>query len=65
MKKLYLLVGTHKGAFMLTSNLDRKKWKQHGPFLQGGDVNHLTMNPDDDGTLYACANSYGKKGCQG
>ncbi len=32
-KQVYLLVGTKKGAFILTSNVSRKKWALKGPLL--------------------------------
>ena len=31
MAKVRLLVGTHKGAFVLTSDERRKQWKVDGP----------------------------------
>ena len=56
--KLHLLLGTHKGAFIFSANLERKKWKLSGPFLKGGDVNHLIMDTRTEPKLYACVNSY-------
>src|SRR5258706_65581 len=61
MKKhqLYLLLGTHKGGFIFTSDLSRKKWKVSEPLLKGGDVNHLILDTrNGKPTLYACVNSY-------
>ncbi|MBI3364764.1 MAG: exo-alpha-sialidase [Ignavibacteriae bacterium] len=58
-KSVHLLLGTHKGAFIFTSDLARKKWKLHEPFLKGGDVNHLIMDTrNGKPTVYACVNSY-------
>jgi photosystem II stability/assembly factor-like uncharacterized protein len=48
-------VGTRKGLFVLTSDKDRDKWETHGPFLNGTEVNHATVDPRT-GMLYATAN---------
>ena len=56
--KIHLLLGTHKGAFMFTSNPDRKRWDMTGPFLKGADINHITLDTRNQPTLYAAVNSY-------
>ena len=56
--KVYLLVGTHKGAFMFVSDLSRKKWEMRGPFLKGADVNHILFDTRGEPTIYTCDNSY-------
>ena len=57
-KKIRLLVGTRKGAFMLSSDLTRKTWKLQGPFLKGAEVNDMMLDTRGQPTLYAAATSY-------
>jgi hypothetical protein len=47
------LVGTHKGAFILTSDAKRKKWNIDGPFFSGWDIYHMNGSPADPNRLYA------------
>ncbi len=58
-KKVFLLVGTHKGAFIFSSDENRKKWKLAGPLLKGADVNEIILDARLEPTLYACVNSCG------
>ncbi len=51
------LVGTRKGAFVLRSGRDRRRWELEGPMLAGMEINHLIYD-GRDGSLYAAANSY-------
>jgi photosystem II stability/assembly factor-like uncharacterized protein len=53
MAKVRLLVGTHKGAFVLTSDERRRDWKVDGPHFAGWDVYHLKGSPADPDRLYA------------
>src|SRR6202521_1648941 len=53
MAKVRLLVGTHKGAFVLTSDERRRDWKVDGPHFTGWDVYHLKGSPADPDRLYA------------
>src|SRR5438128_9565752 len=53
MTKVRLLVGTHKGAFVLTSDERRQTWKVDGPHFAGWDVYHLKGSPVDPNRLYA------------
>ena len=53
MKTVRLLVGTHKGAFVLTSDERRKQWKVDGPHFAGWDVYHVKGSPADPDRLYA------------
>ncbi len=55
--RVYLLVGTHKGAFAFVSDLDRKNWEMNGPFLKGADVNQVVLDTRNEPTIYACVNS--------
>ena len=57
-RKVYVMVGTHKGAFIFTSDEARKKWSVKGPLLKGADVNEIIMDTRDEPTLLACVNSY-------
>ena len=54
--KVVVTVGTRKGLFVLTSDKDRDKWETHGPYLNGTEVNHATLDPRT-ATLYATANN--------
>lgn len=56
-KKVHLLLGTHKGAFRLTSDEGRRKWEMHGPFFKGTDVHHVRFDLRQEPTVYACVNS--------
>ena len=48
-----LLVGTRKGAFVLTSDDERKKWDVSGPHFAGWQVYHLKGSPADPNRIYA------------
>jgi photosystem II stability/assembly factor-like uncharacterized protein len=48
-----VLVGTQKGAFILSSNARRGQWEVAGPFFGGWEVYHLTGSPADPDRLYA------------
>jgi photosystem II stability/assembly factor-like uncharacterized protein len=48
-----VLVGTRKGAFVLTSDEQRKKWDIAGPHFAGWDVYHMKGSPADPDRLYA------------
>ncbi|HEX4583057.1 MAG TPA: exo-alpha-sialidase, partial [Acidobacteriaceae bacterium] len=56
MSKVRVLVGTHKGAFVLTSDGKRQKWEVSGPHFAGWDVYHLKGSPADSNRIY-CAPS--------
>lgn len=56
-KKVALLVGTKKGAFVLTSNAARKDWTVRGPYHVGLEVFHMVHDARTEGTLYAAVNS--------
>src|SRR5213594_1546878 len=47
-------VGTKKGGFLFHSP-DRKKWSVAGPFMEGGAVYHMILDPRDGRTVYASA----------
>jgi hypothetical protein len=53
MTKVRVLVGTHKGAFVLTSDGKRQDWKVEGPHFAGWDVYHVKGSPADPNRLFA------------
>jgi photosystem II stability/assembly factor-like uncharacterized protein len=53
MSGVRVLVGTRKGAFLLTSDERRQDWKVHGPQFPGWEVYHLAGSPVDPDRLYA------------
>jgi hypothetical protein len=57
MKGVRVLVGTHKGAFVLTSDEKRAKWDVSGPFFAGWEVYHMKGSPVDPNRLYASQTS--------
>lgn len=53
-----VLIGTHKGGFLLRSTSARSKWRLEGPFFPGDQVNHLALDTrDDTPRLYAAVTS--------
>ena len=52
-----LLVGTRKGAFVLTSDGKREKWEVSGPHFGGWEIYHLKGSPADPNRLYASQTS--------
>ncbi len=57
MASVRVLVGTRKGAFILTSDGKRKKWEVNGPFFAGWEVYHLKGSPANPDRLYASQSS--------
>jgi photosystem II stability/assembly factor-like uncharacterized protein len=57
MSSVRVLVGTHKGAFVLTSDGRRKNWKVSGPFFAGFDIYHVKGSPVDPNRIYASQTS--------
>ncbi|MBV8819696.1 MAG: exo-alpha-sialidase [Acidobacteriaceae bacterium] len=53
MSQVRLLVGTRKGAFVLTSDGTRKDWKVSGPHFAGWEVYHMKGSPADPNRIYA------------
>ncbi len=52
-----VLVGTRKGAFILTSDGKRKRWKVDGPHFGGWEIYHIKGSPVDPDRLYASQSS--------
>jgi len=57
MSKVRVLVGTHKGAFVLTSDGKREKWDVSGPHFAGWEIYHVKGSPADPNRLYASQTS--------
>ena len=57
MSGVRVLVGTRKGAFILTSDERRKDWKVEGPHFAGWEMYHLKGSPLDPNRLYASQSS--------
>jgi len=53
MAAVRVLVGTKKGAFILSSDGTRKSWKVSGPHFGGWEVMHVTGSSVDPSRLYA------------
>jgi hypothetical protein len=53
MSGVRVLVGTRKGAFILTSDGKREHWNTTGPFFGGWEIYHLKGSPADPNRLYA------------
>ena len=61
MKKISLLVGTKRGAFIVSSEDFRKSWKVSAPILLGHIINHVIPDPRDK-SLILMATSTGHLG---
>ena len=57
MSSVRVLVGTRKGAFILTSDGKRQKWDVAGPLFAGWEMYHLKGSPADANRLYASQSS--------
>lgn len=57
MSGVRVLVGTRKGAFILTSDGKRNKWKISGPHFAGWEIYHMNGSPADPNRLYASQSS--------
>lgn len=53
MSEVRVLVGTRKGAFILTSDGKREKWDVSGPHFAGWEIYHINGSPADPNRLYA------------
>jgi photosystem II stability/assembly factor-like uncharacterized protein len=53
MSQVRLLVGTAKGAFILTSDGKRKQWNVEGPLFAGLEIYHLNSSPINPDRIYA------------
>jgi photosystem II stability/assembly factor-like uncharacterized protein len=57
MSTVRVLVGTRKGAFVLTSDGTRQRWDISGPLFPGWEIYHLNGSPVDPNRLYASQSS--------
>jgi photosystem II stability/assembly factor-like uncharacterized protein len=57
MSRVRVLVGTRKGAFVVTSDEGRRRWDVSGPHFGGWEIYHLKGSPADPDRLYASQSS--------
>jgi photosystem II stability/assembly factor-like uncharacterized protein len=57
MSGVRVLVGTHKGAFVLSADGKRDKWEVSGPHFPGWELYHLKGSPVDPNRIYASQTS--------
>ncbi|MGA3067832.1 MAG: sialidase family protein [Tepidisphaeraceae bacterium] len=57
MSGVRVLVGTRKGAFLLSSDGKRQKWTVEGPHFGGWEIYHVKASPVDPNRLYASQSS--------
>ena len=58
LKRVQVLVGTRKGAFVFTSDLRRRSWKVDGPHFAGQNVYHFISASREGGpVLFAAVNN--------
>ena len=57
MSKVRVLVGTKKGAFILSSDGKRDKWEVSGPHFAGWEIYHMKGSPVDPNRLYVSQTS--------
>ncbi len=57
MSGVRVLVGTRKGAFVLTADGTRKDWKVSGPHFPGWEIYHVKGSPADPNRIYASQSS--------
>src|SRR5919204_594888 len=57
MSRVRILVGTRKGAFILTADGKRERWNVSGPHFGGWELYHVKGSPVDPNRLYASQSS--------
>ncbi|HEV3339867.1 MAG TPA: exo-alpha-sialidase [Pirellulales bacterium] len=57
MSRVRVLVGTRKGAFVLTSDGQRERWDVSGPHFGGWEIYHMKGSPADPDRIYASQTS--------
>ncbi len=57
MSTIRVLVGTRKGAFILTADGKRKNWDVSGPHFAGWEIYHLKGSPAEPNRIYASQSS--------
>src|SRR5688500_14644763 len=56
-KRIYLAVGTKKGAFILESDAGRERWDVRGPYMPGQSVMHMAHD-ERNGALLAASTDF-------
>ena len=57
MSRIRVLVGTRKGAFVLTADGKRDRWDVSGPHFGGWEIYHLKGSPADPNRIYVSQSS--------
>jgi photosystem II stability/assembly factor-like uncharacterized protein len=57
MSRVRVLVGTRKGAFILTADGQRTEWEVSGPHFAGWEIYHVNGSPVNPNRLYASQNT--------
>src|SRR5919109_2175467 len=57
MSRVRVLVGTKKGAFILTSDGKRERWDVNGPHFAGWEIYHMKGSPADPNRIYVSQTS--------
>jgi hypothetical protein len=57
-KRMFILVGTRRGGYVIEGDVARKKWKLASRFETGYEVFHMAGDPRHPGDIYACVNSW-------
>lgn len=57
MSNVRVLVGTRKGAFVLTADGKREQWQVSGPHFAGWEIYHVKGSPVDPNRIYASQSS--------
>ncbi|GMU94088.1 MAG: glycosyl hydrolase [Candidatus Hydrogenedentota bacterium] len=57
MSSVRLLVGTRKGAFVITSDGKREKWNVSGPHFAGWEIYHMKASPAEPDRIFASQTS--------
>ena len=57
MSSVRVLVGTRKGAFVLTSDGKRDKWEVSGPHFPGWEIYHMKGSPMNPDRIYTSQSS--------
>jgi len=57
MSGVRVLVGTRKGAFVMTADGKRVRWEISGPHFPGWEIYHLKGSPAEPGRIYASQSS--------
>ncbi len=57
MSKVRVLVGTRKGAFVITGEAGKNQWDIRGPFFTGWEIYHIKGSPVNPDRIYASQSS--------